>query len=238
MSNVLTIAGRELKAYFLSPLAWIIIGLFAFFTGFIFVQIIVATQRAEMTGTFQWMMVLGLILAPALTMRLFAEEYRLGTIELLLTSPARDWQIVLGKYLAAFIGFAALLLPTLWQILVLKRYGDPDPGVLVSGILGVLLVGAAFVGVGMFTSSLTQNQFIAYIVGMIALLFLWIADAPATAVGQIGPVADLFRFLALPQHFDEFFGGVIASQHVLYFLSIAVIAIGLTTLVIQSRRWR
>lgn len=238
MSNVLTIAGRELKAYFLSPLAWIIIALFAFFTGFIFVQIIVSTQRAELTGTFQWMMVLSLILAPALTMRLFAEEYRLGTIELLLTAPAQDWQIVVGKYLAAFVGFAALLLPTLWQVLVLKRYGDPDPGILLAGFIGVLLVGSAMVGVGMLTSSLTQNQFIAYMIGMVVLLFLWVADAPANAIGTLGPVADFFRFLALPQHFDDFFSGVIGSQNVLYFLSIAVVTIVLTTLVIQSRRWR
>src|SRR4051794_40733060 len=135
MVNVLTIAGRELKAYVLSPLAWIIIALFAFFTGFIFVQILLATQRADLTPLFNWIAVLALILSPALTMRLFSEEYKLGTMELLLTSPVRDWQIVLGKFLAAWIGFAILLIPTLWQVLILKRYGDPDFGVLGSSYL-------------------------------------------------------------------------------------------------------
>lgn len=238
MGNVVTIAGRELKAYLISPLAWIIIALFAFFTGFVFIQIILATQRADMTPLFQWVAVLALILTPALTMRLFSEEYKLGTIELLLTSPIHDWQIVTGKFIAAWIGFAILLIPTLWQVLLLERYGSPDYGILAASYLGMLLVGAAFVGVGMFASALSQNQFIAYMIGMIALLFLWVADAPANALGQTNALADFFRYLALPGQFQEFFSGIIDSGHLLYFISIALIAIVLTTLVVQSRRWR
>lgn len=234
----MTIAGRELKAYLLSPLAWIIIALFAFFTGFIFVQIIVQTQRADMSPLFQWMAVLALILTPALTMRLFSEEYKLGTMELLLTAPARDWQIVTGKFLAAWLGFAVLLVPTLWQVLILKRYGDPDLGILGASYLGVLLVGLAFVGVGMFASALTQNQFIAYMIGMIFLLFLWVADAPANALGQNDVLGNLLRHLSLPYQFQDFFTGVLDSEHLLYFVSIALIAGALTTLIISSRRWR
>lgn len=238
MTNVLTIAGRELKAYLLSPLAWIMIALFAFFTGFIFLQIMMATQMADMAPLFNWIAVLSLILVPALTMRLFAEEYKLGTMEMLLTAPARDWQIVVGKFLAAWVGFAVLLIPTLWQVMILERYGDPDYGILATSYLGILLLGAAFVGVGMFASSLTQNQFIAYMIGMIVLLFLWVADAPANAIGQNNPLADFFRFLSLPGQFQEFFNGVVASQHMLYLVSMALIGIVLTTLVISSRRWR
>ena len=104
--------------------------------------------------------------------------------------------------------------------------------------LGIILLGAAFVGVGMLASSLTQNQFIAYMISMIALLFLWVADAPANAIGQNNPVADLFRYLSLPGQFQEFFVGIIASQHLLYFFSVTLIAIVLTTLVVSSRRWR
>lgn len=238
MNNVLTIAGRELKAYLLSPLAWIIIALFAFFTGFIFVQIILQTQRADMSPLFNWMAVLALILTPALTMRLFSEEYKLGTMELLLTAPARDWQIVVGKFLAAWLGFAVLLVPTLWQVLILKRYGDPDFGILGASYLGVLLLGSAFVGVGMFASALTQNQFIAYMIGMIFLLFLWVADAPANALGQNDVLGNLLRHLSLPYQFQDFFTGVLDSEHLLYFVSIAVIAGALTTLIVSSRRWR
>lgn len=238
MSNVITIAGRELKAYLLSPLAWIILALFAFFTGFIFLQIILTTQVADMAPLFNWIAVLALILAPALTMRLFSEEYKLGTMELLLTAPTRDWQIVVGKFLAAWLGFAVLLIPTFWLVLVLERYGSPDYGILGSSYLGALLIGAAFVGVGMFASALTQNQFIAYMIGMIFLLFLWVADAPANALGQNNPIGDFFRYLSLPYQFQEFFSGILDTEHLLYFITIALIAIVLTTLVISSRRWR
>jgi ABC-2 type transport system permease protein len=239
MNNVWTIAGRELKSYFLSPLAWIILALFAFITGVIFVAIIINTRVADITPLFRnWITVLALILTPALTMRLFSEEYKLGTMELLLTSPARDWQIVVGKFVAAWIGFAILLIPTLWQLVILERYGDPDYGIVGASYVGLLLVGAAFVGVGMFASALTQNQFIAYMIAMILLLFLWIADAPANAIGQNNMLADFFRYLSLPGQFQEFFNGVLDSEHLLYFVSVALIAIVLTTLVVSSRRWR
>ncbi len=238
MNNVLTIAGRELRAYIVSPLAWIIIALFAFFTGFIFVQILVASRVADLSPMFSWIAVLALILTPALTMRLFSEEYKLGTMELLLTAPARDWQIVLGKFLAAWIGFAILLVPTLWQVLILQRYGEPDLGVISSSYLGTLLLGAAFVGVGMFSSALTQNQFVAYMIGMIILLFLWVADAPANAMGQSNVIADFLRQVTLPTRFQDFFSGVLDSQNLLYFVSLALISIVVTTLVVSSRRWR
>ena len=238
MSNVLTITGRELKTYFFSPVAYIIIALFALFTGFVFTQIVVQSQQAEMSGDFQWMVVLALILAPALTMRLFAEENRQGTIELLMTAPVRDWEIVIGKFIAALLGFVGLLVPTLWHVVLLHRYGSPDLGPIATGYLGLLLVGAAFVGVGMLTSSLTQNQFIAYISGMISLLFLWVLGSASGALGAENAITDLFRFLGLPGHFQDFFNGIVDSEHVLYFLSLAAIAIFLTVRVVESRRWR
>jgi ABC-2 type transport system permease protein len=239
MGNVLTIAGRELKAYFLSPLAWIILALFAAFAGYQFVFGIVGYSRvADLTPLFQWIAVLALILTPALTMRLFSEEYKLGTIELLLTAPARDWQIVLGKFIAAWIGFAVLLIPTLWYVLILQRYGNPDYGILLTSYLGILLLGAAFVAIGMFASSLTQNQFIAYVIAMIMLLFLWVANLPAAVVGQTGWLGEFFQYLGLPEHFQDFFSGIIDTQHLLYFVSLAALGIVLTTLVVASRRWR
>lgn len=238
MSNIMTIAGRELKQYILSPLAWIIIALFAALTGFIFVAVVLGTRQADLTPMFGWFAVLALILTPALTMRLFSEEYKLGTMELLLTSPARDWQIVVGKFLAAWVGYAILLIPTLWQVLILRRYGDPDLGIMGSSYLGVLLLGAAFVGVGMFASALTQNQFVAYIIGMVVLLFLWVADAPASAMGQTDVIANFLRAISLPGQFNDFFSGILDVQHLLYFVSMALISIVVTTLIVSSRRWR
>jgi ABC-2 type transport system permease protein len=238
MGNVLTIASRELKAYVLSPLAWIILALYGGILGFLFVPIIISSQRADLSAIFQWFAVLSLFGVPALTMRLFSEEYKLGTIELLLTAPVRDWQIVLGKFIAGWGGFALLLIPTLWQVVILKRYGDPDFGVLGSSYLGALLLGAACVGLGMLASALTQNQFIAYFFTFITLIFLWIADALTNALNQTSPIGDFFRYLALPGHFQDFLSGVLDSGHILYFVSIWIVTIVLTTLVVQSRRWR
>jgi gliding motility-associated transport system permease protein len=238
MSNILTITGRELKSYFLSPLAYIVTGVFAIFIGLAFYISVLPSGQAQLTDDFSWMMVLGLILAPALTMRLFAEENRQGTIELLMTAPVRDWEIVIGKYIAGLLAFIALLIPTLWHVVILARYGPPDYGPIATGYLGALLVGAAFVAVGMFTSSLTQNQVVAYFLAMIALLFLWIVSGAAGALGGTGGIADLLQFLALPGHFQDFFNGVVDLQHVLYFVSLAAIAVFLTMRVVESRRWR
>jgi ABC-2 type transport system permease protein len=238
MSNILTITGRELKSYFLSPLAYIVTGVFAIFIGLAFYVSVLPSGTAALTDDFSWMMVLALILAPALTMRLFSEENRQGTIELLMTAPVRDWEIVVGKYISGLLAFAALLIPTLWHVVLLVRYGPPDYGPIASGYIGALLVGAAFVAVGMFTSSLTQNQVVAYFLAMITLLFLWIISGAAGVLGGTGGISDLLQFLALPGHFQDFFNGIIDVQHVLYFVSLAAIAIFLTMRVVESRRWR
>ncbi len=238
MSNILTITGRELKSYFLSPIAWVITGVFAFFTGFLFYSTLLGSAQASLSGDFSWMLVLALIIVPALTMRLFAEENRMGTIELLMTAPVRDWEIVIGKYIAGFLGFVFLLVPTLWHVVIVARYGSPDYGPIATGYLGVLLVGAAFVGIGMFTSALTQNQFIAFMLGMITLLFLWFVNAPAGVLGNTGVLSDFLNSVVLTTHFQDFFNGVIDTTHILFFLSLAIIAIFLTVRVVESRRWR
>jgi ABC-2 type transport system permease protein len=238
MSNILTITGRELKSYFLSPLAYVITGVFAFFIGFYFSGSVVPSGQAQMQDELSFMMVIALILAPALTMRLFAEENRQGTIELLMTAPVRDWEIVVGKYISGLLAFVALLIPTLWQVVLLVRYGPPDYGPIATGYLGALLVGAAFVAVGMFTSSLTQNQVVAYLLAFIALLFLWFSGIAVGISGGGGGIADFFQFLSMPSHFQDFLTGIVDVEHVLYFVSLAAIAVFLTMRVVESRRWR
>ncbi len=238
MINILTITGRELKAYFLSPIAYIITAIFAFFTGFVFLNNILPSQQADLSGDFSWMLVLAIFAAPFLTMRLFAEENRMGTIELLMTAPVRDWEIVIGKYVAGLLAFIFMLVPTLWHVIILWRYGPPDFGPIATGYLLMVLAGAAFVAIGMFASSLTQNQIIAVVVAFFALLFLWVANAPASATGAANPVVDFLSQAALTVHFTDFQNGVIDSNNVLYFLSLAAIGVFLTVRVVESRRWR
>ncbi len=238
MGNILTITGRELRSYFLSPLAYILTGVFAFFMGFVFYNNILGTSTADLSNTFSLMWVIAIILTPALTMRLFAEENRMGTIELLMTAPVRDWQIVIGKYIAGLIGYIALLIPTLWFIVILWRYGPPDYGMILAGYVGILLGGAAFVAVGMLTSSLTGNQVIAFFLGFLVLLFLWFAGIPSGVTGAAGnPLTDFLTYISLPSNFQDFFSGVIDGARALYFVSLAAIAVFLTVRVVESRRW-
>ncbi len=238
MLNILTITGREIKAYFLSPIAYVITGVFALFTGANFFSTLIGSSQADLSNDFGLMMVLALFVAPALTMRLFAEENRAGTIELLMTAPVRDWEIVIGKYIAGLLGFIALLIPTLWHIVIVARYGSPDYGPIASGYLALFLVGVAFIAIGLLTSSVTQNQVIAYILGIVTLLLLWFSGFFAQAAQSAQALSDALNYLYLPGHFQDFFNGVIDSTHILYFVSLAVIALFLTVRVVESRRWR
>ncbi|MFQ6057700.1 MAG: ABC transporter permease [Anaerolineae bacterium] len=236
MRNALTIAGKELNTYFVSPVAYVVTAAFLVITGYFFSLIVFYTREASLRGLFHNMAIILLLISPALTMRLLAEEQRMGTIELLLTSPVRDWEVVLGKFLASLTLFAVMLALTLSYPLILKRFGNPDLGPLLGGYLGILLLGGAFLSVGLFTSSLTQNQIVAAILGFGALLILWLADLPSGFLGA--SLRGLFDYLALSGHFDDFTKGVIDTQHVIYYLSVIAAFLFLSTRVLETRRWR
>ncbi len=239
MRNVWTITARELKAYFASPIAYVVSALFLVAMGYLFALILISSQDASLRNAFSNMVFVLLLLAPALTMRLLADEQRMGTIELLLTSPIHDWQVVLGKFLGSFILFAIMFVgPTLYYVLILKVFGQPDFGPILTGYIGVLLLGASFLAVGVFTSSLTQNQVIAYIAGLVILLVMWLADAAGTSLAGTGPLANVLSYLAITGHYDDFFRGVVDTTHIVYSLSIVVISLFLATQVLQTRRWR
>jgi ABC-2 type transport system permease protein len=171
-------------------------------------------------------------------MKLLADEQRMGTIELLLTSPIHDWQVVVGKFLGSLILFVVMFLgPTLFYVLILKAFGTPDLGPILTGYLGILLLGASFLAIGVFTSSLTQNQVIAYFTGLVILLLLWIADAGSNMAGA-GTVSDVLSYIAVTRHYDDFFRGVVDTTHIIYSLSVIAISLFLATQVLQTRRWR
>ncbi len=238
MRNVWTITHRELKSLFVSPVAYVVSALFLVAMGYLFSLILINTQDASLRSTFNNMIFVLLLLAPALTMKLLADEQRMGTIELLLTSPIDDWQVVLGKFLGSLVLFAVMFLgPTLFYVLILAVYGPPDYGPILTGYLGVLLLGASFLAIGVFTSSLTQNQVIAYFAGLVILLLLWIADAGSSFAGT-GPVSDALAYLSISRHYDTFFQGVVDTSDIVYSLSVIVTSLFLATQVLQTRRWR
>lgn len=239
MKNIWTICWRELKAFFVSPIAYGAGALFLLVNGFLFSLIVTGSQEASLRGVMQNMMFILLLFAPALTMKLVADEQRMGTIELLLTAPVRDWQIIVGKFLGSLITYVVILLgPTLYYVLLLAIFGKPDYGPIASSYLGILLLGASFLAIGLFSSSLTQNQIIAYFTGLVILLLLWIADAGNNSLGLSGPIGDALSYIAIPRHFDNYFAGVVDTRDLVYSLSVITVFLFLATQVLQSRRWR
>ena len=238
MRNTLAVAERELKSYFVSPIAYVVTALFLLISGFLFSVILLQSNEATLRYLFSNLGVIWLFITPALTMRLLAEEARTGTIELLLTNPVRDFEVVLGKYLGALAFLLVMLAFTLYYPALLFIFGEPDPdvGPMVSGYLGVILQAAAFLAVGLLASSLTQNQIVAAVLTFAILLIMWLSESVANFVGR--PVGDVMRYLSVTSHFQDFSRGVIDTSHVIYFLSVVAAALFLTLLSLQSRRWR
>jgi ABC-2 type transport system permease protein len=235
--NTLAIAQRELKSYFVSPVAYVVTAFFLLVAGYLFSLILLQSNEATLRYLQSNLSVIWLFVTPFLTMRLLAEEQRTGTVELLLTNPVREFEVVLGKYLGA-LGFLLFMLAfTLYYpALIYFLGGSPDVGPMAAGYLGILLQAGAFLALGLLASSLTENQMISAVLSFAVLLVFWLADAVANNLGA--PARDIFRYLSITQHFQDFPRGVIDTTHVVYFLSLVLACLALTMLSLQSRRWR
>lgn len=234
--NTLVIARREIAAFFVSPIAYLVGAAFLFLTGLFFVFTVVIGRVATLAQVFQVISIILIFVAPVLTMRLLAEESRSGTLELLLTAPVRDWEVVLGKFMAAFTFFAAMLAPTLYYLFLLTRYGSPDIPVTFSGYLGVILLGAVLISFGMLTSAMSANQIVAAVLGVTLSLTFWMFGALANVFP--GATGDLFAYLSIQDHFFDFLAGLISSANLVYFLSVTAASLFLATRVLEVRRWR
>ena len=237
MRTVQAIAWKEIQIYFSSPIAYIVGMMFLALGSFFFVRELSADfPVATMSGFFQGATIVLILLSPALTMRLLAEEQKLGTIELLLTSPVRDWEVVAGKYLASLIFLLATLALTMYFVLMLVIFADPDPGPIWSGYLGLALYGAASLSIGILTSTLTSNQIVAAVVAMGILLVLYLADF---AAGNLGGLAStIVGEVGLLSHFVDFERGVIDTKNIAYYLLMTAFFLFLTIRALESRRWR
>jgi ABC-2 type transport system permease protein len=236
MLNALTIARKELTTYFVSPVAYVVTAFFLVVAGFFFYFILYFSREASLRGLFSNVAIVLLFVGPGLTMRLLAEEQRMGTIELLLTAPVRDWEVVVGKFIASLAFYMFMLALTILYPIILMRFGNPDIGPILSGYLGMLLLGATFLAAGVLTSSLTQNQVVAFIIAFAILLILWLADVAGNAIG--GQVGNILNYLSIVAHFDDFTKGVIDTSHLIYYLSLIAAFLFLATRVMEARRWR
>jgi len=250
--NILAIAQKELRSYFSSPIAYIIIGFFALPFGVFFYLYLGAfvrqsLQMAQYGGSMninqqviryvlQNASVIILFVMPMITMRTYSEEKRSGTIELLLTSPLTDVQIIVGKFLGALGLYVAMLLVTVVYIAILFVYGNPEWRPLVASYLGLLLMGGAFLSIGLLISSTTNNQIVAGIISFVVFLMLWIVGWFAESSGPI--MGEVAKYLSITEHFDDFSKGIIDTKHVIYYLSLITFGLFLTAKSVDSERWR
>ncbi|MDE2787316.1 MAG: ABC transporter permease subunit [Chloroflexota bacterium] len=237
MRTIRAVAFKEIQIYFSSPVAYIVALIFMALSGFFFVRDLGNPfPEASLSNFFQGATFLLIPLAPALTMRLLAEEQKLGTIELLLTSPVRDWEVILGKYLASFVFLLFLLSLTSYYVILLLLFATPDPGPIYSGYLGLILYGAAALAVGILTSTLTSNQIVAAVVGTGILVVLY----ATSFIGDVvtGVWATIFNQLGFTSHFNDFDRGIIDSTHIVYFVTVTALFLFLSIRALESRRWR
>jgi len=254
MRNIWIICQRELRSYFVSPIAYVLLVMFALIFGWFFWNMLgafvfysMASQmRGEMMpmnineqiirGLLANMNVVGLFFIPVITMRLFAEEKRNGTIELLVTSPIRDLEVILGKWLAAVGLYAGMLLLTGLNVAFIFKYGNPDWKPLAVGYLGLLLQAAALLAIGTFISSLTKNQIIAGAAsfGACLLIFVlgWASGYETSAWAQV------LSYMSVTTHMESFTKGVLDTKDALYYLTVIFLGLFLTARSLESLRWR
>jgi ABC-2 type transport system permease protein len=241
MLNILVIAKRELQSYFVSPIAYVAIAVYLVIAGFIFVLEMTGMAQygasPSLQGQFGTMVFLLLIFAPPLTMRLLAEEQRMGTLELLLTSPVQDWQVVLGKFLASLGVLLLTIVITFAYGLMLRAYGNADLGPMAAGYLGLFLAGGALMSIGVLTSAMTQNQVIAAVLAVATILLLWVLGAAGQLVSNL-TATQVFNQLAFFEHTTNFWRGIIDTNDAVYFLSLMALALFLASRVLETRRWR
>ena len=254
LRNIWAIAVKELRGYFVSPVAWVMMGLFALIFGVFFTAHLGAFVAQSMQSQFggaapnlnvnQHLIrgvlanasVLVLFILPMVTMRAYAEEKRSGTVELLLTSPITDFEIIMGKFVGALCLYIALVTVTFVHVGLLFSYGQPEWRPLIAGYLGLILQGGAFIAVGLFFSSTTKNQMTAGVATFVVLLTFWIIGWFADSAGPTWSA--ILSYLSITQHFDDFGKGVIDTKHVIFYVSFISFWLFLTVKSLDTERWR
>ena len=237
MTNVVTIMQKELKSYLISPVFYFMAFFFLVLSGASFYFIVSRPVPAELKNIFVLMVNLLIFLCPLLTMHLFADERRTGTVELLMTYPLRDWEVVLGKYLASFALFLVLVLCTIEFPLFLYAYGKPDFGPIITGYLGFILLGASFLAVGMLGTSLARSQMLATGISFSIILGLMIFGYAGRFLGG-GSFSQLFEYLPGTAHFANFAQGLIDTRDLIFFASFIFFSLFTAIRVVEINRWK
>lgn len=238
MRNIITIFKKEFASYFNSPIAYIFIAVFLLVSNWLFFQNFYLIGQADMRGYFMLLPWIFLFLTPAITMRIWAEEKKAGTIELLLTLPVKDWEVVFAKFISglAFLTFVLLLSITI--PFTVMRLGNMDWGPVMGGYLGAILMGGAYLSLGLFISSLTKNQIIAFLLGIVCCFIIFIIGADFVLQKMSGSLVPIMQFIGIGAHFENIGKGIIDSRDLIYYFSFIFIFLYLNVKSIESRNWR
>lgn len=245
MRVIIAIAKKELMTYFFSPIAYVVMTVFLIITGILFHNTLEAFQGKILPDNEPMEVIYGssfwitqLILIPTITMRLFSEDKRTGYIEILLSAPIRDTEVVLGKYLGASIYYIILWLPTWIYVLILYQLATPDIGPIWTGFLGVILIGLFFNALGLLASALTKNQVISSVVCfcMIALIFA-IGKLKDADINLSPTFANILQHVSLLEHSLDFSKGIVDTSYIVYYISVIILSLFFTVRVLESRRW-
>ena len=238
-TGTLTIAKRELSALFFSPVAYLVLGVFAFIATGFFIRTFGSSAPAELRQQFSWLVWLLVFIAPAISMRLLSEELRSGTIELLMSAPLNDTQVVIGKWLGAMVFYLALMLPLVVHAIVLETVANPDYGPIISGLLGLVLVGGLYIAIGLAVSAATDSQLIAYLITVLIAGLLTIGVYLIVDAAWVQPwMREALYYINVNQQYGDFAKGLIDTSHFVFFLSGIALFLFLAVMVLQSRRWR
>jgi ABC-2 type transport system permease protein len=234
MKNILHIFKKEFRSYFITPIAYIVISIFLLITGWFFFSTFFLYNQASLRNFFSLLPIIFSFVIPAVTMRLFSEEMNVGSYEILTTLPVNFVEIIMGKFLAALIFVCVMLLPTFFYAITVTTMGELDWGPVLGGYLGALLLGGVFSAVGLFASSLTRNQIIAFIIGMGICLTLTLIDKmlfflPKSMLGFL-------EYMGADFHFENISKGIIDSRDILYFITISFVALYGNHLVLQEKK--
>jgi ABC-2 type transport system permease protein len=237
MQNIMAIFKKEFKTYFLSPIAYIFITVYLITTTFLFFQGFFLVNQADMRGYFDLLPWVFLFFVPAITMRSWAEEKKIKTLELLLTWPVSDVEVVAGKFLASFALLSIVVLLSISIPITIAILGHPDMGQIVAEYIGALLLGAAYLAIGLWVSSMTENQIVAFIIGVVVTFILFIIGSPFITMVAPSFLVPVFTFMGLGNHFESISRGVIDSRDIIYYLSVIGFFLFLNVCSLGSRKW-
>ena len=238
MRRIALICGKEIGTYLSSPMAYIVSAIYIALSGASFTTYLAQTSYSDTSirGFLETGQLLILLFSALLTMRLISEERKLGTWELLLTAPVREYEIVLGKFFSSLLVLAGMLILTLYFPLLLLIFGDPDIGPILTSYLGLFLLGSASVAIGIFASSLTPNQIVSAVVAGGILFGLWFLGMVGSLIPE--PLGEILSYFSLSEHFPGFVRGVVDTRDLVYYLSVTAVFLFLSVRSIETERWR